>query len=556
MAFGIKKNTDNEDSSEKSSKRDSIKKIIKNDESCYSSTVTSRDKIRKVRKSIAIYWISMVFAIIVSVCLVLAFSGAFTITDKEFKHTLDVNVKNTSEVIEKQLDELTAYSLSLSEQTSREVESLLLAEGIGFEDLNDNPDELYRLQKSLFPFLQNAFQMGNCSGVYLVLDATINTSAPDADVSRTGMYLRRESISGSHLMNNDAIWFRGMPDVARQMNIEFHNRWNLEFNIQRLPKWEDVISQKINRPADYFFWTERTHLEDTWEDAVLLCVPIVGTNGSVYGVCGVEISALYFRLLNTGHHNEIGLLTTVLAPVEDGKLMLDRGLIGGVDGMYFDYPKELNIHQGRYYNTYTDENGQLIGIHDTVNISVEDGTKRMWAVAELMPKPFYDAYKAENQQRVFMILAVFAFVLAAVFIFIYTRFVRPMVNDISGYLNSERQVSHGMQTLVDYIQSVDPAVPLEKNILPDEVESVLNEFKKHYEVLNEDEKEIIKYIRERKEYYQIAVIMNIKKQTVKKMIQTIYARLDIISQDELLFYMDFLESCGMAKKSDREADRR
>ena len=41
---------------------------------------------------------------------------------------------------------------------------------------------------------------------------------------------------------------------------------------------------------------QRTGLKDTWESAMLLCVPVVGSDQTVYGVCGVEVSALYFQL--------------------------------------------------------------------------------------------------------------------------------------------------------------------------------------------------------------------------------------------------------------------
>ena len=36
----------------------------------------------------------------------------------------------------------------------------------------------------------------------------------------------------------------------------------------------------LDRPAQRYFWSRRIDLKDTWESAMLLCVPIVGSDGS------------------------------------------------------------------------------------------------------------------------------------------------------------------------------------------------------------------------------------------------------------------------------------
>ena len=83
---------------------------------------------------------------------------------------------------------------------------------------------------------------------------------------------------------------------------------------------------------------------------MLLCVPIVGGDGSIYGVCGVELSALYFQLSYPALDGKFGSAVTVLAPLRDGRLMLSEGLVGSVSGTYLDVHETLAIHEGRYYN--------------------------------------------------------------------------------------------------------------------------------------------------------------------------------------------------------------
>lgn len=41
---------------------------------------------------------------------------------------------------------------------------------------------------------------------------------------------------------------------------------------------------------------DRLKLKDTWEDVQLLYVPVLDSTGKVRGLCGMEMSNLYFRL--------------------------------------------------------------------------------------------------------------------------------------------------------------------------------------------------------------------------------------------------------------------
>ena len=66
----------------------------------------------------------------------------------------------------------------------------------------------------------------------------------------------------------------------------------------------------------------------------------------------MELSALYFQFSYPTTEGQFGSAVTVLAPVEDGRLLLSDGLVGSVNGTYLDSQETLTIHQGRYYNEY------------------------------------------------------------------------------------------------------------------------------------------------------------------------------------------------------------
>lgn len=131
---------------------------------------------------------------------------------------------------------------------------------------------------------------------------------------------------------------------------------------------------------------------------MLLCVPIVGSDGSVYGVCGVELSALYFQLSYPRREGQFGSAVTVLAPIQDSRLLLSDGLVGSVNGTYLDGQETLAIHQGRYYNEYDTGAERYIGLHQTISISKGETEDTAWAAAILIPQDSYAAHTAEIQK--------------------------------------------------------------------------------------------------------------------------------------------------------------
>ena len=131
---------------------------------------------------------------------------------------------------------------------------------------------------------------------------------------------------------------------------------------------------------------------------MLLCVPLVGSDQTVYGVCGVEVSALYFQLSCPAVTGQFGSAVTVLAPIQDNRLVLGQGLVGGVSGTYLEGQETFSIHQGRYFNTYLSESGQYIGLQTPIPISKEDTQGLQWAVAILLPQESYAAYNANVRQ--------------------------------------------------------------------------------------------------------------------------------------------------------------
>ena len=248
-----------------------------------------------MQKKLMLYWVSMILVVFAAIILLLSIAGGFSQDDEQLHEVMEIQLKSTRDHLENHLDNLTAQSLNLSKELSREIERVLVQEGISFQEVNDSPEQLLHLQEAMYPLISTTLQVSNCNGAYAILNATTNTGLDGAENSRSGIHLRYSNLSASSPITPTVVYFRGIPDIARQKDLELHNRWNLEFDIHQIPGCQDLMNTSLNRPAEQYFWSTRIGLKDTWESAMLLCVPVVGSAGTVYGVCGVEISALYFQ---------------------------------------------------------------------------------------------------------------------------------------------------------------------------------------------------------------------------------------------------------------------
>ena len=98
----------------------------------------------------------------------------------------------------------------------------------------------------MYPLVNTTLQTANCNGAYVILNATANTTLEVADHSRSGLYLRYTNLSASNPVAPTVVYFRGIPDIARQKDLELHNRWNLEFDTDQIPGCRELMDAPLS----------------------------------------------------------------------------------------------------------------------------------------------------------------------------------------------------------------------------------------------------------------------------------------------------------------------
>ena len=301
---------------------------------------------RSIGSSLALYWLCMVLAMLAAALLLLSVTGVLSRTVRQFGETAALQQSNTSALFTAQMDALAAQGIELSETIGGELESFLAHRSLSFDSLNDNPGLIAELETLLVPTLKTAMAGSTCSGVYFCLDATANTTLPEAKTSRMGVYLRYSGLRSANPSGTTA-YFRGTVNAARGNGMQLHNRWNPEINTSLIPGYRQVMAWDGDRLSGGYLWTGRVPLPDTWENVTLLCVPVLDGSGTVRGICGMELSELYFGLSHSTVPSTYGSFLMLLAPMNGDTLLLDKAMLGSTEGTDLSASGEMKIRSGR-----------------------------------------------------------------------------------------------------------------------------------------------------------------------------------------------------------------
>ncbi|MGN0372753.1 MAG: helix-turn-helix transcriptional regulator [Enterocloster sp.] len=499
-----------------------------------------------MRRRLGLYWLCMALAVFAVLVMILSVTGMFSVSARKLKESLALQQQNAVTSLTGQMDALTAQCLTLSRQATRELTDTLMAHGKTFSQLNNDQALIEELETLFYPMLYTTLKSSACSGVFLILDATCNTAAPEAEHSRMGVYLRYSDLSSVNTANKHLIYFRGVPGVARKEKVQMHNRWNLEFDIERIPGYDEIINADAGRLADHVLWTERIKLTDTWEDVFLLCVPVKGNDGVIRGICGVEISELYFRLANPAVAGPYGDMLIALAPMGENTLYLNRAVYGISEDMLLESDRELSVKEGKYYNTYSSRNKSYLGLHQL--LPAKSGEGRQLAAVTLMSEGRYR--KAAAGERMLFIIGsiIFLMVMYLLSWVLSLRFASPITRLLEAVRQEEPQEEQRsgiseIDELVDYFRFKVQNQNANEGELPPDIEELFQSFTERVNTLTPTERTVLQYFIEGCTIEEIASKTFISVNTAKKHNTNLNRKLCITSREELSLYIDLFRRC-------------
>lgn len=355
----------------------------------------------------------LAFAIVAGLFLL----GRFTSARERISRTLEMQLEVFDREVSTHCDSLAAMGVELSENLTDALEH----EQVSLSALDGSASEIERAQEALCEPLLRAMLQTDCSGAFVILDASVGGGSPDA---RTGIYLQRSGMGATP----DVLLYRGIAGVGKAHGAMPHRKWRLELSTNQISGFRQVLKSQLPLEKAYYFSPLIT-LTGTSEKATLLLLPVRGADGTNVGVCGFEVSQSYFKSL----HTQSAMLAhlTCLLTTRDGDCLhaASDSLSCGVREGYFSPPAEdLLIGQGNGLCDFTGENSAYVGQTKATALSPGDTTGTL---AVMIPRADYDrAINRRAAQSVLLVILLAFFAVTSCMIF-SRRYLSPVLRGLA-----------------------------------------------------------------------------------------------------------------------------
>lgn len=222
----------------------------------------------------------------------LSLIGSFTGTKSRISEELAFQTKHFERQIETYYDNLAVMSVQLSQTTSQLMEAYLSTHELTLEDVNTSKEHIACLQELLIDPLRQKLWEADCTGAFVMLEAQVNADVENADTSRTGIYLGRNSLERS---DTRVLLYRGLAEVGKAHGCMPHRKWRLEFDTSLFPTYDTLKAEAAFPLDESYRLTDVILLPGTDQHVMLMTVPLLSQDGAYMGLCGFELNEGYFK---------------------------------------------------------------------------------------------------------------------------------------------------------------------------------------------------------------------------------------------------------------------
>lgn len=502
-----------------------------------------------------VFFILFLVAVMSGLFLILFSTGAFTVGLKECKVFLKNELGHIAEDVSREFGALSVEGVALSKRLTEQIEKKLDEANLTPAELKTNPGLLEPILSESVEQLITTLEKNKSSGVFLTLDATVNPALSGAEHSRAGLFLKNMEPNVINLASPTIRFLRGPASIARQKNFYILPQWQMEFKVEP----DDFFSAAMSAAVDsdlalsrLYYWNPSCTLAGDYEQAMLLCVPLIAADGTILGVCGFEVSAMLFKLKNIPDNTTYTRAFAMLAPMRGNTLDASRALYAG---NYAATPSQMNGSMsfkmlGNNLSSYTAPDGAVYsGLHQKVSLYPKNAafSGKEWALAVLIPEQDLSAnIMAQNRRILILLLALLIFSVAAAAL-ISRRYIAPVVgalqmvktHQVSEY---EKTNIHEIDDLFAFLAARDESD--NTSAQPEDTtkaSALFNAFVKNIKTLSPAERSVFNLYMEGYTAQEITKILCLSINTIKTHNKRIYTKLNVSSRKELLVYVKMMK---------------
>ena len=199
-----------------------------------------------------------------------------------------------------------SYTAQLISAKAEELESdgMLDLSAVG-----DNSEACYPLVSQISGYLIDMLRSNKVTGAFVVF----NTDNPDTlrgadQITKPGIYFRDlDPETSPSIRNSDLLIERGSVDLVHSLDIATDSAWKPQFvfsaqnpetmNLFLNPYEQGVLNPKADSLTELGYWSKPHTLTDDDKEMISYTVPLITSDGQVYGVLGMEITLDYLSTM-------------------------------------------------------------------------------------------------------------------------------------------------------------------------------------------------------------------------------------------------------------------
>lgn len=506
-----------------------------------------------LRLRLLLFLIILVITLLMGLIIILLITGNITAGLSESETFIQDEYSDISEQVIEYCGNIAAETVGLSRILSLNIESKLKEKGVNINDIKNKPELLEGIiENELYQVLMY-LNKSKSSGAFIILDATVNSKLPYSDSSKAGLYLKNMEPNIVNSASPTIYVLRGSSGIAYKNSLPLHPDWKMEFDVNDAHYYSMPMEnalRSVGSISNLYYWSPAFTLPGTSEEIMTCSVPLIDSEGNVFGVCGLDLSSMLFKLSFMPDNSMYDRTVCMLSPVEGKVVKSGQSMYsGGYTAINSLSAHDLTMMEGRrLLYTYKNDEAAFVGYHGSVKMYPEGSafSDNEWILSLMVPQEDVRNYIVKENIKLFAICSSFMILGLVASLILSRYYIKPIyaaINTIKNNPNSELKTNIlEIDELIDYISARDEIEDIEEK--SDSDSAILNEFLNNLKTLSPAERSVFNLYAQDYSAKEIADKLCLSINTIKTHTKHIYSKLYINSKEELLLYVEMLKESG------------
>ncbi|MDD4592272.1 MAG: LuxR C-terminal-related transcriptional regulator [Parabacteroides sp.] len=508
----------------------------------------------------------LVFLITIMLCisLILISTGVFKAGVKENTALFEKELSYINNGIYDYYRDTSLRSIFLAENLSKNIEGVILENGVIPSELFYHPDLLETILNETFDKLLIELQYSKNSGIFLILNATINPDIAKAEYSRAGIFLKNMEAGSVNSLYYDIRYMRGPSSIGRSNGITILPQWEMEFAVSKADYFTIPIhtATESNLPLSrLYYWCPKVQFDNS--DSAMLCsVPLIASDGTLLGVTGFEVGSMLFKSNYAPDNSMQNRIFCMLAPYDGTYLNLENAMFAGshvVRGLIPSTKMKVLTDKEGFHQYIDESNNTYLGFDRKVRLYANDSPyeQEEWRVVLLVPEIDINGKIMHQNRLIISLLVLLTAVFAVLAILISRKYLQPIRKAFDA-IKLKKINEHNKTRIPEIDDLIEYLTKQDDKLIGDTFDfiahntTIFESFVNNIKTLSIAEKVVFDLYMKGHTSKEIANILCLSINTIKTHNRRIYTKLNISSRKELLVYTQMMNELKQEKNKKKE----